>query len=483
MGTLRWYRHDQEVVTRQLRGGTVPEMVAPTGTGALDALIALHDEVGALAAVEALETQRCRAGLPEGVLLRSLAVLPFLGGGGFRPLADALLREAGLLLRLGWSPVQLREGANAQHRHPAGRQEESLPCHPDTLRDALARVTERAWLTAQQTAVARLYRQRLVRGRVYAVDGTGLGATRRVVALVCVSGDHPVVVAWRYLEGAASEKGKEAAVTRGLIEQVLAAGGDGSIALLLADALYADGPLLAWRKYRHGIDALVRLPADRLLYEDAQGLAAGGRLTWVAHRYVRTRQGRKQRRAVALAGVGELDSWPSFREAAARYGAAHATLWVCLIREMAPLPEAGAEDLALVSTRAWRTPAAAFQAFRRRWVIEDDTFRELKEGWGLERFPWGTQAATVRGRVTLTRLAFNTTQLHRTRVGAHLADKGIRRLRQQHRRAWGTAPVAVYLEGCYGIFALEDLLAYLGTPVRTSLLPNLPTRRPSLDST
>ncbi len=341
MGTLRWYRHDQEVVTRQLRGGTVLEMVAPTGTGALDALIALHDEVGALAAVEALETQRCRAGLPEGVLLRSLTVLPFLGGGGFRPLADALLREAGLLLRLGWSPVQLREGANTQHRHPAGRQEESLPCHPDTLRDALARVTARAWMTAQQTAVARLYQQRLVRGRVYAVDGTGLGATRRVVALVCVSGDHPVVVAWRYLEGAASEKGKEAAVTRGLIEQVLAAGGDGSIALLLADALYADGPLLAWLQYRHGIDALVRLPADRLLYEDAQGLAAGGRLTWVAHRYVRTRQGRKQRRAVALAGVGELDSWPSFREAAARYGAAHATLWVCLLREMAPLPEAG----------------------------------------------------------------------------------------------------------------------------------------------
>jgi hypothetical protein len=28
---------------------------------------------------------------------------------------------------------------------------------------------------------------------------------------------------------------------------------------LLADALYADGPLLAWLKYRHGIDALVLL--------------------------------------------------------------------------------------------------------------------------------------------------------------------------------------------------------------------------------
>src|SRR6266487_4256692 len=51
---------------------------------------------------------------------------------------------------------------------------------------------------------------------------------------------------------------------------------------------------------------------------------------------------------------------------------------------------------------------------RGRWRIEDDTFRELKEGWGLERQPWGTQAATIRGQVALTVLAFNTAQLYRT---------------------------------------------------------------------
>ncbi len=54
-------------------------MVAPTAIGPLDELIALHDEVGAFAAVEALDTVRCRAGLPEGLLLRTVAVVPFLG--------------------------------------------------------------------------------------------------------------------------------------------------------------------------------------------------------------------------------------------------------------------------------------------------------------------------------------------------------------------------------------------------------------------
>src|ERR687894_525966 len=116
----------------------------------------------------------------------------------------------------GPEPGAAAAGRQRRHRHPDGRQGGALPCHPDTLRDALARIGEQAWLGAQQAAVTGLYQRRLVRGGVYAVDGTGRGPDRRVVALVCVSGAHPVIVAWRYLEGAASEKGREAAVTRAL---------------------------------------------------------------------------------------------------------------------------------------------------------------------------------------------------------------------------------------------------------------------------
>jgi Transposase DDE domain len=450
-------------------------MAAATAVGPLDELVALHEELGAFAALEAAETARQRAGVAERLLRRTLAVLPFVGNAGLRGVADQLFREPAVLLRLGWSPVQVRQGDNGRHRHAAGRRVESLPCHPDTLRDAPARIGEQAWLQAHQAAVAGLYRRGLVRGGVYAVDGTGLGAERRVVALVCVSGAHPLVVAWRYLEGAASEKGREAAVTRALVEQALAAGGAGCIELLLADGLYADGPLLAWLKHAHGIDALVRLPADRLLYEDLQGLAAGRCLTWREQRYTRTVRGRKERRTVALAGAGHLDSWPSFLAAAAEYGAPDARLWACLIRERAPQDRPLAEAEALVSTRDWPQPWPAFQAYRGRWVIEDDTFRELKEGWGLERQPWGARHETVRGRVALTLLAFNTAQLYRTQGGRRLADKGIRRLRQLHRRELGAAPVVVYLGGRYGVFAVEEVFALLGAPVRASLRPQVGT--------
>ncbi|MFN8516983.1 MAG: hypothetical protein U0841_31305 [Chloroflexia bacterium] len=314
-----------------------------------------------------------------------------------------------------------------------------------------------------------------MRGQVYAIDGSGLGADLRVVTLVCVSGERPVLVAWRLLTGSASEQGKEAAVTRALVEQALALGGAGCIGLLLADALYADGPLLAWLKCVHGIDALVRLPADRLLDQDVQGLARTPEAPWTEHQYVRTVQGHKQVRRVAVASAGELTSWDSFVEAARGHGAADATLWACLIRELAPTSQPVAEAGALVSTRPWADGRAALHAYRPRWHIENDGYRELKEGWGLEERHWGRDEAALRGRLTLTCLAFNTAQVYRSRAGERLATVAIRRLRRQHRADLGAAPAVLYLDGCYAVLALEELRTALGTPVRESLLPAAPT--------
>jgi hypothetical protein len=466
-----WYRHDREAVLGALRRGQRPDLATTLACGPLDELLALHDELGALPVVADRHVRRQRAGLPDRLLLRSLAALPFLDQPSLQGAAGALFREPALLLQLGWAPAQIREGDNGRHRHPGGRQPESLPCHPDVLRDTLRRVSARSWLRAQRLGVAPLYERGLVRGRVYAVDGSGLGPGLRLACLVCVSGPRPLIVAWRLLEGNASEKGQEAAVTKELIEQAVALGGRGCIELLLADALYADGPLLAWLKYARGIDALVALPSDRLLYQDLQGLARGGLARWGRHRYVRTVQGHKQRRVVEVASSAGLTSWEGFTEAAAAHGAAGASLWGCLIREVEPEAWPVAEALALVSTRDWADGFAALQAYRPRWHIEDDGYRELKEGWGLEEQRWGRDAAAARGRVALTCLAFNTAQVYRSRAGERLAKKGIRRLRREHRRELGAAPVVVYVAGCYAVLAVEELLAALGRPVQESLLP------------
>src|SRR5438270_5434190 len=469
---MEWYRRDKAAVTEALRRGERPDLATTMASGPLDELVALHEELGIFAILDEIEVQRTRTGIADELLLRTLATLPFVDQASLSGGSSVLFREPAVLLQLGWAPVQIRSGSNGRHRHPEGRQEESLPCHPDTLRDALRRVEESAWQKVQQQGVQSLYQRQLVRGKVYAIDGSGLGDDLRLVALVCVSATRPIIVAWRLLRGQASEKGQEAVVTRSLIEQVLEVAGPQAISLLLADALYADGPLLAWLKYRKGIDALVSLPEDRLLYQDVQGLADGQLIDWSHHRYLRTIGGHKQVREVEVTAADELTSWEGFTETAASYGVPDASLWACLIRDVTTEETAAKSPRALVSTRCFADGFAALQAFRPRWHIEDDGFRELKEGWGLEQQRWGRDFAAALGRTTLTCLAFNTAQVYRLQAGERLAALAIRRL---HQRELGTAPAVIYVAGCYGVFALEELLRLLGTAPRESLLPTVRT--------
>lgn len=474
---LEWFRQDKPAVMEALRRKERPLMATTMASGPLDELVALHIELGAFDALEALTTGRQRDGIDDTLLFRTLATLPFLREAGLDPAARLLFQDPAILLHLGWTPAQIQHGDNHRHRHPDGRQEDSLPCHPDTLRDAFRRVEASAWQRVQQAAVSSLYQRHLVRGHVYAIDGSGLGNNFRLVCLVCVSAARPVIVAWRLLEGQASEKGKEAAVTRELIEQATALGGPECIALLLADALYCDGPLLAWLAYVKGIDVLTVLPSDRQMFADLLGLARRGLLEWTRHRYIRTIQGHKQARTVEVAAVGDLTSWDSFVEAGHRYGEPDPRLWACVIREVAPAEQPWDEVMVLVSTRRWANGFAALQGFRPRWHIENDGYRELKEGFGLEQQRWGRDASAAVCRTTLTILAFNTAQIYRTRGGVKLAQQGIRRLRRRSHRQLGLSPAVIFYDDCYAVLSLEELLEALGADVRQGLLPKIAPKR------
>ncbi len=101
-------------------------------------------------------------------------------------------------------------------------------------------------------------------------------------------------------------------MTHAIIEPVLEAAGPNTISLLLADARYAHGPLLAWLKSRKGIYVLVLLPVDRLLYQDVRGSADAQLLEWTHHRYVGTVRGHKHIREVDVTAAGNLLSWGWF---------------------------------------------------------------------------------------------------------------------------------------------------------------------------
>ena len=61
--------------------------------GPLDELVALHEELGIRAALDGLAVERERAGLADGLLLRTLAALPFLREAALGGAAGALFRS------------------------------------------------------------------------------------------------------------------------------------------------------------------------------------------------------------------------------------------------------------------------------------------------------------------------------------------------------------------------------------------------------
>ena len=469
-----WVRQDKRTVLRRLAEGAQLQTIAPQADGALEELVALSIELGTFEMLDSLAVKRQRAGIPDSLLLHTLSVLPFLAEGSLSGSAKALFADPAVLVQLGYAPVQLQQGVTARHRRPTGKTDQSVPIHPDSLRDELARLTEADWWALGRERLRVLYARRLVRSQRVVVDGSGLGEGERLVALSALTGEGLIPLVGVFLTGDASEKGREAAVTRKLIELVREVGGPGAIKLLLADALYADGPLLAWLE-SIGIDALVRLPEDRLLWGEAQRIIKLDAQEWAKHQQTRVLDGKKQKRTVEVACASQITDWDSYIAKAKELGIAEPGLWVGAVRQLEPDLPPDKELTVLVSTRQWPDAWEAYQAYRARWWQENAGFNELKEGWLLERFPWGRDEAIVRSRVGFTLLAQQVVALYRQAAGRQLAGYGIRRLRQALRYALGGPGVVVVVEDLYAVVHVEELMAALGHPVSQSLRCVLPT--------
>src|SRR4029078_7047083 len=103
-----WYRQDREAVLEALHQGQRPDMATTMSCGPLDELLALHDELGILKALDQLSVTRDRAGVPDHLLLRTLAALPFVPQPSLSAACGALFREPALLLQLCWATGDMR---------------------------------------------------------------------------------------------------------------------------------------------------------------------------------------------------------------------------------------------------------------------------------------------------------------------------------------------------------------------------------------
>lgn len=293
--TWEWREHNRAKVLKCLQDGEY-EAIVTTGQSELDVLAYLSAELGILEAVKLIQVKRKRAGIPDELLLRTLAVLPFVEAMGLSASANTLFADASILIQLGYTMVQLQEGFNERRgANHTKKSDASIPIHPDVLRQELQRIDRASLDNFRRYCIKQLYKRGLIKGTTYAVDGSGLSNRWRVVGLLCVSGGLPIWVTWQLLRGDASEKGKEGTVLFEMVDEIRELAGKKAIKWLLMDALYADGPLLVGLKWERGIDAMVRLPENRTMYQDLWDLLEWEPARWQAPRGVRYSCYRPQR--------------------------------------------------------------------------------------------------------------------------------------------------------------------------------------------
>lgn len=476
-----WRENNREKVVAALQKGEY-EAILTSKEGALDALAQVAWELGVLEAVKLITVERKREGIPDELLLRTLAVLPFVEAMGLSTAAETLFEDAAVLLQLGYTAVQVQDGFN--QRHGAGAEtkaERSRPYHPEVLRQELQRIDAPSLDAFRRECIRALFEHGLVKGKVYAIDGSGLAEGMRVVGLLNVQAGCPLWLNWRLRTGHESEKGQEASVVLEMVDEVRALGGAGAIEWLLLDALYADGPLLARLKYDRAIDALVRLPEDRRLYKQLFGLVQTDSQAWRAYSDTRYVAGKKQFRQVRIAGMSDLDDWDSFVASAQALGVVQPSLSAYAIQSTPLDPPGPAEEWALVSTAPFATAWQAYSFWRNRWLVENSGFRELKEGWHLEEALWTFHNPVVAAaRVAFTLVAFNVAQIARTRPGQRLQARGIRRLRRELNRRFGSVPIIVFAAGAFAILHIEELVSLLGGPPPQFAFRRAPAPAPPL---
>lgn len=458
-----WRENNREKVLEALRSGEY-EAILTSKEGALDVLVHLAWELGILEAVKLIQVERERGGIPDDLLLRTLAVLPFVEAIGLSASANTLFEDAAVLVKLGYTAVQIQNGFNDRRgAKQAEKSEHSLPYHPDVLRQELQRIELNSLNEFRKACIRKLFAHKLVKGQIYSVDGSGIGDQMRVVGLLCLGKERPLWINWRLRTGTESEKGKEASVVLEMIDELIEIEGSEVIEWLLVDALYADGPLLARLKYQYGIDVMVRLPEDRLMYQEMEQKLSQSPTRWQEHMDVRYLSGHKQTRQMRVAAVHGLNNWDAYVEQAQAMGIENPTLSVYAIESDQIMPNGEIEKWALVATFPFNSAWKAYTHWRNRWTIENNGFRELKEGWHLEAGLWTFHNCTIAAaRLTFTFLAYNVAQIAKTHTGRSLTAKGIRTLRRQLTPRFGAFPIIVFTADAYAVLHIEELIQLLG---------------------
>jgi hypothetical protein len=471
MSSWQFYERAQKEVYRKLKARERPQAVVGAGWGFWDHFFIFLFSLGLFARVDFRLKRVKRVMIPTLLMILTYEVKQLIGVASMNQLEEHLFRDTALLKVIGFTARQIQEGFCQR-----GKGKRRGPMHRDTLGDFLSRFTAKEVDFILEEAVRVLVKHKLVRGKTYILDATDLPATgrypgcgvKKVVKkvwskegkevgvveyvygyklLVLMEARHKLVVAARVVKINEQEK----KFTKKLVREAQERTG-GAVKVLLVDRAFIDGVLLWWLGKKMKIHFVIPARSNMEVSQDIRGFrsekADGQRVFW------------EETKEVRVLGVRGLLSYDQFgeEEHKKRRGRkdfkANPINGVMVVRWEGKEYEPGEEKVFLTILPVSR-PLKVLEQYDLRSEIENQGFRELKQGYHLLKYPQKTCSA-IRAHAVLTLIIYSLVNAYKSQRGQRLAHLGIRRWRGKQ-MGQSIHKMIVYYEGIYGIVDVEEL--------------------------
>jgi hypothetical protein len=472
---------NQKEVAKKIMDGDY-RLVQPGGWGFLDRFLIFLKTIGYLAVLDVDGEGYQRRMITIAKLLLTYNIKILLGISSMNQVPQLLFADTGLLMMLGYTAEQIENGHCNR-----GEGKKEGPMHKDTLGDALDRFSPGEMEQILNKGAKLLAKQGFLdEDEIYIQDATDIKTTELCVGcgrktveeeivnkkgeklkigettygfklMVIRSLGSRVIVAAKLVKIQESEKNYTISLLRQAIKNI----GEGKVKILLIDRGYLDGETLWKIKYGFNIDFIIPARTDMQITADARGLrniTDENRIYW------------EENKSIKVMGIKGLTSYDQYgdeehnkKNRNSKDFKANPINVIMVTKWKKEEYQPGKEKVFLTSLEVIH-PLNVLNQYKLRSIIENTTFRELKQGWLINKIPKKTFNA-VNSHVMLTLCMYSLANVYRTELGQELTDNGIRRFRLQSNKDT-RSKIVVLTDEHYGIFDIEEYALLLGKPPR-----------------
>ena len=237
------------------------------------------------------------------------------------------------------------------------------------------------------------------------------------------------------------------------------------IKLLLIDCGFLDGEILWWL-HKRGTHFITRARTNMNVTEQIRSFREDSEGDGVY---------RKRRKGTEIIGVKGLTSYDQYgdeehlRKRNRKDFKANPINGVMVVKFRGHTYPPGKEPV-FITDLPVDAPLLILDEYDLRSLIENNGFRELKQGWHINKFPVKKENA-VRAHTILTLLMYGINAAYQTERGQEAVRKGIRRLRLEDFQS--IHKIIVYADPYFGIFDIEEYSVITRSPpkdfVRTDI--------------